>query len=47
MPENYWELIIAEKETIEATGRIKTHMIVSTFSLFTRIFSKALKRLSI
>ena len=29
MPEKYWELIIAEKETIEATGRVKTHMIVS------------------
>ena len=29
MPEKYWELIIAEKETIAATGKVKTHMIVS------------------
>ena len=29
MPEKYWELIVAEKETIEATGKVKTHMIVS------------------
>ena len=29
MPEKYWELIVAEKETIEATEKVKTHMIVS------------------
>ena len=29
MPEKYWELIVAEKETIEATGKVKTHLIVS------------------
>ena len=28
MPEKYWELIVAEKEPIEA-GKVKTHMIVS------------------
>ena len=31
MAEKYWELIVAEKETIEATGKVKTHMIVSHF----------------
>ena len=29
MQEKYWELIIAEKETIEVTGKVETHMIVS------------------
>jgi len=29
MVEKYWELIVAEKETIEASGKVKTHMIVS------------------
>ena len=29
MPEKYWELIINEKETIAATGKVETHMIVS------------------
>ena len=29
MQEKYWELIIAEKETTEVTGKVETHMIVS------------------
>jgi len=31
MAEKYWEVIVAEKETIKATGKVKTHMIVSHF----------------
>ena len=33
MVEKYWELIVAEKETIQATGKVKTHMIVSIFQV--------------
>ena len=29
MPEKYWELIVAEKEAIETSGKVQTHMIVS------------------
>ena len=44
MVEKYWELIVAEKETIEATGKIKTHMIVSIFSSRTSFYDFQLRR---
>ena len=34
LPEKYWELIIAEKETIEESAQVITHMIVSLSILY-------------